>query len=304
MNIRYCRFPGTIREITIDPDQPLIRVCEAVSCPGTVASAVCLRLCPPQGATASPKPLDVWQTPRDQGISEGATIIAAVSIAGGAGTLPLNALSRDFDRLRRLLREEHAGLQAAFLYTPADAPLSEFMQSFIPREMPELSGDIVVYAPIDDLFKQNNSEFLAWWRTEYQGLGFAKALQRAQPLFCTSTKAVYDVLRALKLPEDALPCILFFENRTGEHTVLRLTQTDSPVLLVHTLRQVFREASEVNKLPGPGRIKVLTKRLNSFLKETKARKIELPITLLKLEFNGVSLKALPQTLIGALFTRE
>jgi len=236
---------------------------------------------------------DFWKTPMELGVSDGAEIWLNRDTVFTAGILPLNALYYHFDELKKFLKEQHKGLQCAILYTDADQTLLQFMEKHLASEIVGLSGNIIVYAPIKNLFQENDSEFKDWWEKEYKDSSLVSSLDKiGRLILSTNNKGVYELVRKLKLSEDMLPCLVFFDNDQNRYVALRFSNIADEYKLLLTLRQVFAIANKVNQPQSMDKLLRLEDELHKFEKSSKEKVNNFPITIFSfslIDMKGIGL---------------
>ena len=261
---------GGVGEIDVSDDLPLLHELDRVArVPGTV-----MRM-------SDTRPLDLWCSAPELGLSDGDTIFLGDAQRGAAGALPLNALYRHNSELRQYLRSEHSGLFAAVLCTPADDRVFSFLNRHLAYELPALSGDCVVFAPVANTFSTNSSSFLTWWDREYQSLTFRDALKRiAELAYFYEPKDTYALAARLGINQSELPAVTFFDQHPTDNVTVRLDADSSNGVLLHALRELFSIAAQVCASPAGTRLQRLRDHLAE--RENRARAAGLSFSLISL----------------------
>ena len=223
--------------------------------------------------------LDVWSSPSELGLSEGSSIIVVPTDRGAAGALPLNALYNHESELAHYLRQEQAGIQAAFLYTPADEIIDQFMGYHLITEVVGLSGNCIVYAPIKNIYDDNERSFRDWWEGEYKNLDFLSALNRITSLYCSNPTNVYLIARDLRLKPADLPGLVFFDTSLKDIVHVKIVNSESFPKLLNCLRELFSFVQQVESEPRDQRMKRLRKLIADFEKRNQPRVSSFPVKL-------------------------
>jgi len=231
-------------------------------------------------------PTGFWSTPSELGLSEGDAIIFRPKTSFAAGVLPFNALYRHNSELRVHLKNEHRGIQAAFLYTEADTQVRDFMDKHLASEIVPLAGDCVVYAPVPTQYEANHESYRDWWTREYRGMRLLDALKKID-LPLRSTENIYKLTRSLRLKPNRLPAVVFFCKSPALNVAVKLNSLSEEYHLVNALRGLFTIANDVNCSEGEDKMRLLKKEIKRYVRKGSRSK-SFPITLININLVNVA----------------